>query len=55
MGLYTNHCNLCDLAALALSGVEAADGLPFGITAFSLAGDKRYLMGFAADLAAHLE
>ena len=55
MGLYTNHCNLCDLAALALPGVEAADSLPFGITAFSLAGDQRYLMGFATDLAAHLE
>lgn len=55
MGLYTNHCNLCDLAAIALPGVEAADGLPFGITAFSLAGDQRYLMGFAAALAAHLE
>lgn len=47
MGLYTNHCNLCDLAAIALPGVRAEDELPFGITAFSLAADQRYLMGFA--------
>lgn len=51
MGLYTNHCNLCDLAALALPSVEADPRVPFGITAFSLASDQRYLMGFAFALA----
>jgi len=36
LGLYTNHCNLLDLAAIAIPGVEAEQGLPFGVTLFSL-------------------
>lgn len=36
MGLYTNHCNLLDLAAIAVPSVEAGENLPFGITLFSL-------------------
>lgn len=36
MGLYTNHCNLLDLAAIAIPAVEAEDQLPFGVTLFSL-------------------
>ncbi|URN95930.1 MAG: allophanate hydrolase [Candidatus Pristimantibacillus lignocellulolyticus] len=36
LGLYTNHCNLLDLAAIAIPSVDAGDKLPFGITMFSL-------------------
>ncbi|MCM3127067.1 allophanate hydrolase [Paenibacillus provencensis] len=36
MGLYTNHCNLLDLSAVAIPAGNAADNLPFGITLFSL-------------------
>ncbi len=50
MGLYTNHCNLCDLAAIAVPGDEVRDGLPFGITAFSLASQEHLLFGFASAL-----
>lgn len=46
MGLYTNHCNLCDLAALAIPGDDVQDGLPFGITAFSLSTEQNLLFGF---------
>lgn len=38
MGRYTNHCNLLDLCAVAVPSVDAADGLPFGITLFAPAG-----------------
>lgn len=47
MGLYTNHCNLCDLAALAIPGDDSCPGLPFGITAFARADSQRLLEGFA--------
>lgn len=47
MGLYTNHCNLLDLCALALPCGEADEKLPFGITAFALAGQEALLEGFA--------
>jgi len=36
LGLYTNHCNLLDLAALAVPGVQVGDDLPFGVTLFSV-------------------
>ncbi|WP_324607995.1 amidase family protein [Paenibacillus durus] len=36
MGLYTNHCNLLDLSAIAIPAGEADERLPFGITMFSL-------------------
>lgn len=36
MGLYTNHCNLLDLAAIAIPSIDADEKLPFGITLFSL-------------------
>lgn len=37
MGLYTNHCNLCDLSAIAVPAGHAAPHTPFGITLFSAA------------------
>ncbi|ARI75671.1 allophanate hydrolase [Halobacillus mangrovi] len=49
MGRYTNHCNLLDLAAVAIPSGEAAGGLPFGVTLFSLS-DQEALMVEAADL-----
>ncbi|MGG4481942.1 allophanate hydrolase [Paenibacillus illinoisensis] len=36
MGLYTNHCNLLDLSAIAVPAGKAAEDLPFGITLFTL-------------------
>jgi len=36
MGLYTNHCNLLGLCAIAVPTVDTAAGFPFGITAFAL-------------------
>ncbi|MCT1400252.1 allophanate hydrolase [Paenibacillus sp. p3-SID867] len=36
MGLYTNHCNLLDLSAIAIPAGFAKDRLPFGITLFTL-------------------
>jgi allophanate hydrolase len=48
MGMYTNHCNLLDLCALALPSDEAAEGMPFGITLFALADQESLLMGAGA-------
>jgi allophanate hydrolase len=45
MGLYTNHCNLLGLTALALPSVDAADDMPFGITFFALAEQESLLFG----------
>lgn len=36
LGLYTNHCNLLDLAALSINGAAVEPDMPFGITLFSL-------------------
>jgi allophanate hydrolase len=47
MGLFTNHCNLLDLAAIAVPVNEAAENLPFGITAFSLPDQENLLFGFS--------
>lgn len=47
MGLTTNHCNLCDLTALAIPGDDSRPGLPFGITAFARADSQQLLEGFA--------
>jgi allophanate hydrolase len=47
MGLFTNHCNLLDLAAIALPVKEADCNLPFGITAFSLHDQENLLFGFS--------
>jgi len=47
MGLYTNHCNLLDLCAVAVPSGEAAPDLPFGITFFAGAGREGLLEGAA--------
>ncbi|CAM3602316.1 MULTISPECIES: allophanate hydrolase [Saccharibacillus] len=49
MGLYTNHCNLLDLSALAIPAGEAAQRLPFGITLFARPAEEANL-GAAARL-----
>ncbi|HZG55261.1 allophanate hydrolase [Paenibacillus sp.] len=43
MGLYTNHCNLLDLCAVAVPSGAAAPALPFGITLFACAGGEGLL------------
>ncbi|WP_151737640.1 allophanate hydrolase [Paenibacillus tengchongensis] len=48
MGRYTNHCNLLDLAAVAIPAGEAAEQLPFGITLFARADSEHLLAGTAA-------
>lgn len=47
MGLYTNHCNLSDLGAIAVPAGWAADDVPFGITAFTTAKRQCLTDGFA--------
>lgn len=47
MGLYTNHCNLCDLVAVALPAGEATPSHPFGITLFSTATSQGTLLAAA--------
>lgn len=46
MGMYTNHCNLLDLCALAVPALDAAKDVPFGVTLFAAAGNEGLL--FAA-------
>jgi len=43
LGMYTNHCNLLDLCALAVPASDAAPDLPFGVTLFALAGQESML------------
>ena len=40
MGLYTNHCNLLDLCAIAIPENSRDFDLPFGITIFGLSEMK---------------
>lgn len=47
MGLYTNHCNLLDLCAIAVPAGDAQADLPFGITAFALSGQETLLATLA--------
>lgn len=47
MGLYTNHCNLLDLCAVAVPAGEAVEKVPFGITLFSLAEQECFICGAA--------
>lgn len=47
MGLYTNHCNLLDLCAVAVPAGLAGERLPFGITLFALSGQEDLLVGLA--------
>ncbi|MDR3587401.1 MAG: allophanate hydrolase [Desulfosporosinus sp.] len=48
LGKYTNHCNLLDLCAVAVTSDCAAENLPFGITFFALAENENLLCGAAA-------
>lgn len=48
MGLYTNHCNLLDLSAIAVPAADAAEQLPFGITLFTLPEEEANLTEAAA-------
>ncbi len=45
MGLYTNHCNLLDLCAVAVQAGEAAANLPFGLTFFALSHEEGLIAG----------
>ncbi|WP_027094457.1 allophanate hydrolase [Cohnella thermotolerans] len=47
MGLYTNHCNLLDLCAVAVPSDPIGEDLPFGITFFALAGHEGLAYGSA--------
>lgn len=47
MGLYTNHCNLLDLCAVAVPENRRDKNLPFGITIFTLAEREDLLLGMA--------
>lgn len=47
MGLYTNHCNLLDLCAVAVPERMGDTHLPFGITIFSLSEAEGLLLGTA--------
>ncbi|WP_226527689.1 allophanate hydrolase [Metabacillus niabensis] len=47
MGLYTNHCNLLDLSAIAVQAGEAEKNLPFGITFFALSHEEGLIAGAA--------
>jgi allophanate hydrolase len=49
LGLYTNHCNLLDLSALALPWGEAEKGFPFGVTVFA-AYDREAYVAFCGEL-----
>lgn len=50
MGLYTNHCNLCDLVALAVPTNQEPTDLPFGITLFSTSTNQGMLTATAKAL-----
>jgi len=46
MGLYTNHCNLLDMSAIALPENSLDREYPFGITAFASWDSENLLFGF---------
>ncbi|CAM4298933.1 allophanate hydrolase [Paenibacillus endophyticus] len=48
MGLYTNHCNLLDLCAVAVPAGDAAPEMPFGITLFALSANEHLVEAAAA-------
>ncbi|SFS73771.1 allophanate hydrolase [Paenibacillus sp. BC26] len=50
MGLYTNHCNLLDLCAVAVQAGEAEVNLPFGVTLFATAENETLLCSAAKRL-----
>ena len=47
MGLYTNHCNLLDLSAIAVPERQNDNENPFGITIFSVADSEGLVLGTA--------
>ncbi len=47
MGLYTNHCNLLDLCAVAVPTESGCNKIPFGITIFGLADSENLILGTA--------
>ena len=47
MGLYTNHCNLLDLSAIAVPEKQDDNENPFGITIFALADSEGLVLGTA--------
>ncbi|MFB4213456.1 allophanate hydrolase [Shouchella sp. JSM 1781072] len=47
MGLYTNHCNLLDLCALAAPAGKTTNGFPFGISFFALHHCEDLIVGAA--------
>lgn len=47
MGLYTNHCNLLDLGAIAVPGDDIADDIPFGVTFFATSEEEGLIKGIA--------
>ncbi|WP_128103147.1 allophanate hydrolase [Paenibacillus sp. DCT19] len=44
MGLYTNHCNLLDLSAIAVPAGWAEEGVPFGVTLFTRPDEEANLI-----------
>ncbi|RHM53030.1 allophanate hydrolase [Mitsuokella sp. AF33-22] len=49
MGLYTNHCNLLDLAAIAIPENSEDHDHPFGITCFSLHDQEQFIRALAGE------
>lgn len=50
MGLYTNHCNLLDMAAIAVPVKSLQKDLPFGITIFSTSGEEHLAIGMGQEI-----
>jgi len=50
LGRYTNHCNLLDLAAIAVPVGEAAHALPFGLSVFARSDQEGLVAGIALKL-----
>lgn len=47
MGLYTNHCNLLELSALAFQAGFVEENIPFGVTSFALSEEDGINLAFA--------
>ncbi len=52
MGLYTNHCNLLDMAAVAIPENSSDKNYPFGITLFARFDSENLLCAFARNFLA---
>ncbi len=55
MGLYTNHCNLLDLCAIAIPCGTTKNNLPFGVTLFSNSGNDGLLFNTARKIMSFFE